>query len=118
MHRLAYLAALHDESRLHTLAYADEVVVYGRNGKQRWDGSMLLVNVAVREDDVVHTLVNRFLCFVTEVVKCLAKSFLALLHFKEYSEFLCLETFITYVAQNVELCVGEHRLRQAHHLAV
>ncbi len=34
MHRLANLAALHDERRLHTLADTDEMVMDGTDGQQ------------------------------------------------------------------------------------
>ena len=39
---------------------------------------MLLINVTVREDDVVNTLVNTGLGLMTQVIKSLTQTFLAL----------------------------------------
>ena len=85
MHHLANLAALHYQRRLHTLAYADQVVVNSRDRQQRRDGRMRLVDVAVTEDDVVDPFVHAPLSFMAEVVECLAQSLFTLLDIEEDS---------------------------------
>ena len=98
MHRLAYLTALHDQRRLHPLAHADEVMMHGAHGQQRWDGCMLVIDVTVSEDDVVHTFIHACLSGMAEVVESRSQPFLASLHIKEHRQFLGLESLIPYVA--------------------
>ena len=79
---------------------------------------MLLVDVAVREDDVVYTLVNAGLGILTELVQSLTQAFLTFLNIEEDGQLLGVESLIADVTKYVELCIGEHRLWQAHHLTV
>ena len=118
MHRLAYLARLHDEGRLHALAHADEVVVYGRDGQQRGDGHVRLIGLAVGEDDVVVALVHRFLRPAAEVVERLAQAVAAFCSVEEDGQLDGVEALVADVAEDVELGVVQYRMRQAHHLAV
>ena len=118
VHGLANFSALHDQRRLHAFAYGNQVMVYGADGQQRRDGGMLLVNVAVGENDVVHALVHAALGFVTEAVQRLLQSFRPLFRIEEHGELLCLESLIADVAKNIQLRVGQDGLRQTHHLAV
>ena len=53
---LVGLGTLKDEGHGRALLGADEVLGHGRNGQQAGDGNMVLVNVAVREDDDVGTV--------------------------------------------------------------
>ena len=53
---LAGLGALQNEGQRGALLGADEVLGHGRNGQQAGDGNMVLVDVAVREDDDVGTV--------------------------------------------------------------
>ena len=79
---------------------------------------MLLVNIAIRKDDVVHTLIDARLCIMAEVVERLTKALFTFLYVEEDREFLSVKALISYITQYVELSVGQYRLRQAHHLAV
>ena len=69
MHHLADLTALNNQSCLHTLTCVNEVVVYGAHCEQRRNGDMILVDVAVGEDDIVVAFVHALLCIVTELVE-------------------------------------------------
>ena len=97
MHRLTNLAALHNQGGLYTLAHANQIVVNSAYSQQRRDCCVLLVDVTIGEDDVVHTLVDAGFCLVTEFVECFAQAFLTLLDFKEDGQFLRVETFIPYI---------------------
>ena len=79
---------------------------------------MCLVDVAVGEDDVVYTLVHALLRLLAEVVDGHLQAALPLRDVEEHRELDGLETLVAYVAEDVELGVGQHRLRQADHLAV
>ena len=79
---------------------------------------MLLVDVAIREDDVVHTLVNAGLSILTQLIECLTESLLAFLDVEEDGQFLRVESLIADVTKYVELRVGQHGLWQTNHLAV
>ena len=118
MHGLANLTALNNQGCLYALAHANQIVVNGTYSQQRWDGGMLLVDVAVREDDVVYTLVNAGLGILTELVECLTQAFLTLLDIKQDGQLLGVKALISDVTKYIQLGVGEHRLWQAHHLTV
>ena len=71
MHRLANLTTLHYQRGLHTLAHADKIMMNGAHSQQTWDGRMGIIDVTVREDDVVYTLVNTHLSLMAQVVESL-----------------------------------------------
>ena len=79
---------------------------------------MLLINVTVGKDDIVHSVIYRSLCLLAQRIYSLAQSLLAFLLVEEHRELPCLKALITYVTQYVKLGIGKHRLRQAHHLTV
>ena len=118
VHHLTYLARFYYEGCLHTFLHRDEVVVYGADSEQRRYGGMCRVDVTVREDDVVNTIVHTLLSFLAELVNGSPESALALAYIEQHGQFLGLETLVAYVAEYVELGVCQHRLWQTHHLAV
>ena len=69
---------------------------------------MLLVEVAVREDDVVYTLVYTGFSLMTQVVERLTKSFLALCYLKEDRQLLGVEALVADVTKYIKLCVGQY----------
>ena len=76
MHRLAYLATLHNECRLHTLADTNQVVMHCTHGQERRDVETSLLPLRRRryfnligQYDVVHTLVYARLGILTQFVK-------------------------------------------------
>ena len=79
---------------------------------------MRLVEVAVAQDDVVHTLVYTGFSLMTQVVECLAQTFLTLRYLEEDRQLLGVEALIADVTEYIKLCVGQYGLRQAHHLTV
>ena len=95
MHGLANLTALNNQGCLYALAHADQIVVNSTYSQQRWDGSMLVINIAVREDDVVDTLVNTCLGILAELVQGLAETFLAFLYIEEDGQLLGVESLIS-----------------------
>ena len=103
VHSLANLTALNNQSCLHTLTYANQVVVNSTNGQQRWDGGMLIVEVAIREDDVVHTLIHTCLSIVAEVIECLPQTFLALCYLEEDGQFLGVKALVADVTKYIKL---------------
>ena len=118
VHHLADFPALHYQSRLHALAHTDEIMVHGTHGQQTGDCCMAPVYVAVAEDDVVHTLVHAVLSLTTELLDGFAQSAGTLLYLEEHRKFLRVETLVSDVAEDIQLRVCQHRLRQTHHLAV
>ena len=118
VHNLTYLTTLYYQGRLHTLLNTYQIVVYGRHCQKRRDGSMLLINVTVGKDDIVHSVINRCLCLLAQCIYSLAQSLLAFLLVEEHRELPCLKALVADVTQYVELGIGKHRLRQAHHLTV
>ena len=79
---------------------------------------MCLVDIAVGEDDVVVTLVDTLLGIVAKAFEGVAQAALALPCLKEDGELDGVEALVAYVAEDVELRVGENGVGQAHHLAV
>ena len=118
VHHLAYLARLDDKGCLYALSHGDEVMVDGAHRQQRWDGDMRGVDVAVGEDDVVVALVDTLLGVVAKAVERVAQTTLTLFGLKDHGQLDGVETLVAYVAQNVELGVGEDGVGKAHHLAV
>ena len=118
MHHLAYLATLHHESGLHALLHGDEMMVHGTDGKQRRDGSMFGINVAVGEDDVVHPLADRRLGLPAQSGQSFLKALLSLADREQRGKLHRLETLITDVAKDVKLRIVQDRMREAHHLAM
>ena len=55
---------------------------------------MCLIDIAVRENNVVYPLVHTGLGLMTQVVQCLTQAFLALTHFEENGELLGVESLI------------------------
>ena len=74
VHNLTYFAALYDEGGLHALANVDKVMVYGAYGKQRRDGYVAAIDVAITKYDIVVSFVNAALCVLTKPVYSLAES--------------------------------------------
>ena len=97
-------------------------MVHGTHGEQRRDGDVLVIDVAVGEDDIVISVVNTLLGVVAQAVDGLVETLAA--HgrisgsLKGHAEFACVEAFIADVAKNVELGVGQDGVGQTHHLAV
>ena len=106
VHYLANLTALNNQSCLHTLTYANQVVVNSTNGQQRWDGGMGIVQVAVAQDNVVHTLIYTGFGLVAQVVQSLAQAFLTLGHLKHDRQLLGVEALVADVTKYIKLCVG------------
>ena len=122
MHRLTNLPALDDQRRLDPLASGNQVMVHGADSQQRRDGRMGLVHVAIRQNDVVHPVIDAFLRLAAEVGQGPAQvgrrrggTFRA---FEQDRQLDGVEALVTDVAEQVELRVGQDRMRQAHHLAV
>ncbi|CCZ13167.1 putative uncharacterized protein [Prevotella sp. CAG:487] len=118
MHHLAYLTALHDERGLHSLLHGYEVMVHGTHRKERRDGCMRGVHSAVGEYDIVSPLVHRRLRLTAQTAERGVQGCFSALR-TEYSRQLNgVESLVAYVAEDVELGVCEHGVRQSHHLAV
>ncbi len=79
---------------------------------------MCLVNVAVREDDIVHTAVNALLCLLAEILKSSLKTSLTLLYLEEDRKLNGLEALVADVTENIQLSIGKYWLWQTNHLAV
>ena len=118
MHHLTNLAALHNQGGLYTLLYRNEIMVYRTHCQQARNGCPLLVDVTVRENDVVHTFIHTRLCLLAQILDSLSQSTRTFFNVEQHGEFLRLETLVADVAENVQLRVGQHRLWQSHHLAV
>ncbi len=118
MHHLAYLTTLHDEGGLYALAYADKIMMNGTDCQQRRNGCMLCIYVSVTQDDIVYAIIHALLGLLAEVVKGSTQACLTLRRLKEDGKFDGLETLVTDVAEDVQLSVGQHGLRQTNHLAV
>ena len=58
VHHLANLTTLHNQRRLHTLTHANQIVMDSRDSQQRRYRRMRLVDVAIAQDDVVHTFIH------------------------------------------------------------
>ena len=80
MHRLANLTAFHNQGCLYAFAYRNQIMMYGRDGQQRRYCSMLFVNVAVSQHDIVHAIVHATLSLMAKVVECFPQAFFALLY--------------------------------------
>ena len=79
---------------------------------------MLVVDVAIAQDNIIYTLVNARLGLVAEVIQSLTQTLFTFIYIEKDREFLCVESLITDVTKYIKLCVCQHRLRQTHHLTV
>ena len=118
MHHLTDLTALHNQRRLHTFTYTNQVVVDSRNSQQTGDGGMGIVQISVAQNNVVHTLIDTGFGLVAQVVKRLAQTILVcfivhlaaalltLSHLKHDRQLLGVKALVADVAQYIKLCVG------------
>ncbi len=118
MHNFTDFTRLNDKSCLNTLLNADEVMVNRTDCEERRNCSMLFVDVAIGKDDIVYAFINTLFCFLAKVFDSLAKSTCSLADFEEHRKFLCLETFISDVTENVELSICKNWLWKTNHLTV
>ena len=92
--------------------------MYGAHGEQRRYGSVVGVDVAVGENDVVVAIVDAALSLLAQVVERLAQTVLALAALEYYRQLHGVEALVSDVAQDVELRVCQYGVGQTHHLAV
>ena len=131
MHSLAYLAALYYQRRLHALANAYQVVVHSRYRQQRGDETspspskrgenLAHFLFAVGQDDVVIAVIDSLFRILAQFVQCSPQALTALGRIgagERYRQLYSVKALIPDVAQDIELRVVEHRMWQAHHLAV
>ena len=97
MHCLTDFSTLYNQCCLHTLAHANQIVMHSTDSQEGGNGRMLLIDVAVGEDDIVHALVNTRLSSFAEFIKCLAQPFFTLCHLKRHWEFSGIEALIPYI---------------------
>ena len=93
-------------------------MVYCRHGKQRWDGGMGGIHVAVGEHDVVHSLVDGLFRLLAEGGKGFLQSLPSFRRFEEQGQLHRLEAFVADVAEDVQLGVVQDGVVQPYHLAV
>ena len=117
MHNLAGIGSLDDKCSLNAFFVLDEVMVYSRSGKQRRNRSMLGIDITVAEHNVVTTLIYSLFSLKTKALDSLAQALSSIFHGKSHLHLAGVESFVTKVAENVELRVGENRTVKLHHLA-
>ena len=78
MHRLADLAALHDQGCLYTLTHTDEIVMDGRYCQQTRDCHMFGIHVAIGEYDIIVAFIDTLLCLMAQGIECLTQAFTSL----------------------------------------
>ena len=78
------------------------------------------IDAAVGKNDIVHAILHRLRRLLAKVVEREAHGLLGVVGagVEEHGQFDGLETLVTDIAENVELAVVEHRVRQAHHFAM
>ena len=118
VHHLPYLATLHDDGCLNTLAHGDKIMVDGADSEKRRYGSMLAVDVTIGKNDVVDALVYALLCLLAQIVQGTAQTAFAFLHIEEHRQLHGVESLIADIAEQVQFGIGEYGLWQTHHLAV
>ena len=79
---------------------------------------MLIVDIPVAQDDIADSVIYALFGLVTELFQCIAQPALTLGYGEQNGQFGGVEALVAYVAQDVELRVVEHGMRQTHHLAV
>ena len=127
VHRLTNLSTFHNQCCLHTFPNGDEIVVNGRNGKEGGDVTFSFlpqregISGFVSQDDVVITIVHRFLSVLAEFVQRIPQTLPSLGGVwggKRQRQFHSVEALVAYVAKYIELCVVQYWMRQSHHLTV
>ena len=118
MHYLTNFTALYDEGSLHTLAGINQIMMYGAHGEQRWDGSMGFIHATVGENDIVVTVIHALGSLLAEFIQSLMQSFFALGGFEEHVELDSIEALVADILKDIQLGIGQDRMRQANHLAV
>jgi hypothetical protein len=76
---LAHVARLDDETDLHPVLLADEVVVHGREHEQRRDRHEVLVRVAVAQDDELGAVGDRGVHLGADLLEAALERILAVL---------------------------------------
>ena len=117
MHNLAGIGSLDDKGSLNALFVLDEVMVYSRSGKQRRNGRMLSIDIAVAEHNVVATLIYSLFSLKAKALDALPQALGAIFHSKSHFHLASVEAFVTEVAEDVELGIGEDGSVKLHHLA-
>ena len=79
---------------------------------------MILIDIAVAEDDVVVAVVDAAFGLLAECIERLAQSVFALAALKQHRQLDCVKSLVAYVAQYIELGIGQNGMGQAHHLAI
>ena len=118
VHNLANLAALNNQSRLHTFLNRHQIMVDGAHRQKRRNGRVTFVDIPIGQDDIVDAAVNRLFGAAAKVGKSLAHTLAAFRFLEDDRQLFGVEALVADVAKGVEFCVGEHRLRQTHHFAV
>ena len=90
----------------------------GAHCEQRRNGCVLFIDIAVAEDDVVVAVVYTALGLLAECIERLAQSVLALAALKQHRQLDCVKSLVAYIAQYIELSIGQNGVGQTHHLAV
>ena len=118
MHHLAYLATLYDKSGLHTFAGINQIMVYGTDSQQGWDGCMGFIHATVGENNIVVSVVYTLGSLLAEFVQSFVQSFFAFDGLKEHVELHGIEALVADILKNIQLGVGQDRMWQTHHLAI
>ena len=118
MHHLANLTTLHNQSRLHTLAHTDEIMMDSTHRQQRRNRRMLRIDIAVAQNDIIHPLVHALLSPLTQRIKLATQRTLPPTRVKQDRQLNRVEALIADITQHIQVRVSQHRLRQTHHLTV
>ena len=87
--------------------------MYCRYRQQAWNCYMCLVDIPVREDDIVVSFLDAALGILAEFIQGITQ-----VAGKGHRQLYGIEPFVTDIAEDVQLGVVQYRMGQPHHLAV
>ena len=118
MHHLADLTALNDQSCLYTLTHIDEIMMDSTHCEQGGNSHMVAVGATVGEDNIVESVIDALLGFMTELVDSIVQADAALRGIEEDGQLHGVKALVADVTKDVELRIGQDGMRQSYHLTV
>ena len=79
---------------------------------------MLGIDISVGEYDIADAVVNALLCLMAQILQSISQSAFTAVHGEQDRQLGGIESFVSDVTQDVQLCVVQYGVGQTHHLAV
>ena len=76
------------------------------------------IHITVAQYNVVHPFADGLFRLLAKCCECFLQSGTTLCYFKQQGQFHRFETFVADVAKNIQLCIAQDGMVEAHHLTM